>query len=472
MQIFLKVLIIIVLGGGLFFTWYGVTTTNSLEGHTQVVASAARLAISPEPEFTSRLDTFRKHLAAADPDTSRYPKTWAALSGLVEKRDKLQLEKLTQTSSSENIFSVAEPLLAACEQEARVVQTQETAAMQQRLLVMSGCFWSIVTIIGLGLWAYRQHLIRQLGKYSLSPPRSLSEALSNLIESFESLQRDVQARERQALDLALMQRRIKMQTSSGSFEPVNTPLPAPPTSKTAPLKAPALKPPPSSLETIKTSPAETPAPSPVSPPLPEPYFPLAHSQSSEKFPPVPSNSSVPAFTLSTEESPTVPPARTPTQDPGADIGSAKYARLADSIGGFILGDTTDPAMVPRIPIGSGQFSQLEQLQRQNGMLVSIALQDVELFQHIYIKPEVVLEAALQNIVNLLLRCRVRPAEIAIEYDTVYWYIPAEVDISPSEIESFLLNAYRDSVFVFGDRQLELPEISITVPPRGSFFGIH
>ena len=109
---------------------------------------------------------------------------------------------------------------------------------------------------------------------------------------------------------------------------------------------------------------------------------------------------------------------------------------------------------------------------RNVITVAIALQDVELFQHIYIKPEVVLEAALQNIVNLLLRCRVRPSEIAIEHDTVFWHIPPEVDISPTDIESFLLNAYRDSVFVFGDRQLELPEISITIPPRGSFFGIH
>ena len=473
MQLFLKALIIIVLGIGVFFTWYEVTTLTPVEIHTQVVASAARLAIAPQTEFSSRLDTFRKHLAEADPDTSRYPKTWAALSELVEKRDKLQTEKNARTPATDFPVPAVEPLLAACEQEAVAMQTQAKSAMQHRLRLMSGCFWSLVTIFGLGLWIYQQQLIRQLGKYSLSRPRSLSEAISNLIDNFESLQRDMAVRERQALDVALMQRRIKMH-STGSMEPVK-PIPVGP----SPATIDSGKASPSRQSTGKIEPVKPMAggpekaitpPSPVA--LPEPYFPLSHSQSTEKFPSTSSSGSVPAFTLPSEESASLPATRPPTQELFADPAPVKYARLADSIGGFILGDTTDPTLVPRIPIGSGQFSQFEYLQRQNGTLVAIALQDVELFQHIYIKPEVVLEAALQNIVNLLLRCRVRPSEIAIEHDTVFWHIPPEVDISPTDIESFLLNAYRDSVFVFGDRQLELPEISITIPPRGSFFGIH
>lgn len=473
MQLFLKAFIIIVLGVGVFFTWYGVMTPTPLEIHTQVVASAARLAIAPQTDFSSRLDTFRKQLAEADPDTSRYPKTWAALSELVEKRDKLQTEKNARTPVVEFPVLPVEPLLAVCEQEAVAMQTQAKSAMQQRLLVMSGCFWSILTILGLGLWMYQQQLIRQLGKYSVSRPRSLSEAISNLMNNFESLQRDMTTRERQALDLALMQRRIKMH-STGSLEPVK-PVPVGPSPATIdPGKGSPSKQSTGKIEPVKPM-AEVPEktvvpPSPVA--FPEPYFPLSHSQSSEKFPSTSSSGSVPAFMLPSEESASMSATRPPTHELFADPAPVKYARLADSIGGFILGDTTDPTLVPRIPIGSGQFNQFDSLQRQNGTLVAIALQDVELFQHIYIKPEVVLEAALQNIVNLLLRCRVRPAEIAIEYDTVYWHIPAEVDISPTDIESFLLNAYRDSVFVFGDRQLELPEISITIPPRGSFFGIH
>ena len=473
MQLFLKALIIIVLGIGVFFPWYGVTTLTPVEIHTQVVASAARLAIAPQTEFSSRLDTFRKHLAEADPDTSRYPKTWAALSALVDYRDRGQVEKTTKPLASPVSALPVEPFLAVCEQEALAVQTQEKSAIRQRLVVMSLCFWGLLTLVGLGVWVYQQRLIRQLGKYSASHPRSLSDALSHLIESFESLQRDMATRERQALDLALMQRRIKMH-STGSMEPVK-PVPVGPSPATIdPGKASPSRQSTGKIEPVKpmvVAPEKTlPPPAPVV--LPEPYFPLSHSQSSEKFPSPSSSGSVPAFTLPSEESASMSATRPPTQELFADPAPVKYARLADSIGGFILGDTTDPTLVPRIPIGSGQFSQFEDLQRQNGTLVAIALQDVELFQHIYIKPEVVLEAALQNIVNLLLRCRVRPAEIAIEYDTVYWHIPAEVDIAPTDIESFLLNTYRDSVFVFGDRQLELPEISITIPPRGSFFGIH